>query len=130
MTFAVLFLYFQKPHILVLKKLKQFLLHCTSICHTNSVSLLKKCVSDFKVLFQTGGINTFVFPGIFFGRYVQLKSSFSDKENLHAVKFYTQFCREAFKVENGKLLMERSIMKHYTGKANADVPLTKENVYF
>ena len=82
----------------MLKKLKQFPLHYTSLCHTNSVSLLKKCVSDFKILFQTGGINTFVLPGIFFGRYVQLKSSFSDKENLHAVKSYTQFCREVIEV--------------------------------
>ena len=40
-----------------------------------------KSVSQiFKILFQTGDINTFVLRGAFFGRYVQLKSSFSDKK--------------------------------------------------
>ena len=36
----------------------------------------------FKILFQTGDINIFVLRSIFFSRYVQLKSSFSD-EKLH-----------------------------------------------
>ena len=35
-----------------------------------------------KILFQTGDINIFVLPGIFFNRYVQLKSSFSDEKNI------------------------------------------------
>ena len=35
-----------------------------------------------KILFQTGDIIFFVLYGVFFSRYVQLKSSFSDKENI------------------------------------------------
>ena len=35
----------------------------------------------FKILFQTGDINIFVLRGVFFSRYVQLKSSFSDEKN-------------------------------------------------
>ena len=42
-----------------------------------------KSVSQiFKILFQTGDINTFVFRSIFFSRYVKLKSSFSDEEDI------------------------------------------------
>ena len=42
-----------------------------------------KSVSQiFKILFQTGGINTFVLRGVFFSRYVQLKSSFSDEKDI------------------------------------------------
>ena len=36
----------------------------------------------FKILFQTGDINFFVLRGVFFSRYVQLKSSFSDEKNI------------------------------------------------
>ena len=36
----------------------------------------------FKTLFQTGDINIFVLRGVFFSRYVQLKSSFSDEKNI------------------------------------------------
>ena len=40
-----------------------------------------KSVSQiFKILIQTGD-NIFVLRGIFFSRYVQLKSSFSDEKN-------------------------------------------------
>ena len=40
-----------------------------------------KSVSQiFKILFQTGDINIFVLHGVIFSRYVQLKSSFSDKK--------------------------------------------------
>ena len=35
-----------------------------------------------KILFQTGDINIFVLRGVFFSRYVQLKSSFSDENNI------------------------------------------------
>ena len=35
----------------------------------------------FEILFQTGVINIFVLLGVFFSRYVQLKSSFSDEKN-------------------------------------------------
>ena len=51
----------------------------------------------FKILFQTGDINVFVLRGVFFSRYLQLKSSFSD-EKTSAVKSETQFSREA--IEN------------------------------
>ena len=57
-----------------------------------------KSVSQiFKILFQTGDINIFVLRGIFFSRYVQLKSSFSDKKT-STLKFETNFCRKA--IEN------------------------------
>ena len=41
-----------------------------------------KSVSQiFKIEFQTGDINIFVLRGVFFSRYAQLKSSFSDERN-------------------------------------------------
>ena len=50
------------------KNLDYFLLHCTSIyMSSKSVSQI------FKFLFQTGDINIFVFRGVFFSRYFQLK---------------------------------------------------------
>ena len=51
----------------------------------------------FKILLQTGDINIFVLRGVFFSRYVELKSSFS-VEKTSAVKSETQFSREA--IEN------------------------------
>ena len=51
----------------------------------------------FKILFQIGDINIFVLRGVFFSRYVQLKSSFSEEKTL-AVKSETHFSREA--IEN------------------------------
>ena len=36
----------------------------------------------FKILFETACINTFVLRGVFFSRYAQLKSSFSDEKNI------------------------------------------------
>ena len=36
----------------------------------------------FEILFQTGYVNIFVLCGVFFSRYVQLKSSFSDIKNV------------------------------------------------
>ena len=42
-----------------------------------------KSVSQvFKILFQTGDINIFVLRGVFFSRYVQLKSLISDEKNI------------------------------------------------
>ena len=35
-----------------------------------------------KILFQTGGTNTFVLCGVFSIRYVQPKSSFSEEKNI------------------------------------------------
>ena len=58
------------------KILKQFLLHCTSICMSS-----KAMSHIFKVLFHTGDINIFVLCGAFFSKYVQLKSSFSNEKN-------------------------------------------------
>ena len=67
------------------KILNLLLLHCTSIfMSSKSVSQI------FKNLFQTGDINIFVLPGIFFryvlflsfSRYVQLKGSYSDEKNI------------------------------------------------
>ena len=58
-----------------------------------------KSVSQiFKILFQTGDINIFVLRGVFFSRYVQLKSSFSDEKKKSVVKSAIHFSREA--IEN------------------------------
>ena len=57
------------------KNLNWFLLHCTSIFMSS-----KSVCQIFKILFQTGDIIIFVLHGVFFSRWVQLKSSFSDKE--------------------------------------------------
>ena len=35
----------------------------------------------FKILFQTGDINIFVLCGVFFSRYIQLKSSLPNKKH-------------------------------------------------
>ena len=59
------------------KILRYFLQYSTSICMSS------KSVSQiFKILFQTGDINIFVLFGVFFSKYIQLKSSFSDEENI------------------------------------------------
>ena len=47
----------------------------------------------FKIFFQTGHVNIFVLRGVFFSKYVQLKSSFSDEKN--SGKINTYFSREA-----------------------------------
>ena len=61
-----------------------------------------KSVSQiFKILFQTGDINVFVLRGVFFSRYVQLKSSFSDKK-VSAVKSETHFSRQAIEINVAK----------------------------
>ena len=53
-----------------------------------------KSVSQiFKILFQTGDINIFVLRGVFFSRYVQLKSSFSDEKSISVE--IRNFSREA-----------------------------------
>ena len=57
-----------------------------------------KSVSQiFEVLIQTRDINVFVLGGVFFSRYVQLNSSFSE-EKTSAVKSKTNFSREV--IEN------------------------------
>ena len=42
----------------------------------------KRMSQIFKILFQTEDSNIFVLRGVFFYKYVQLKSSFSDKKNI------------------------------------------------
>ena len=42
----------------------------------------KSASQIFKILFQTEDINIFVLRGVFFSRYVQLESSFSDETNI------------------------------------------------
>ena len=42
----------------------------------------KSISQTFRILFQTGDINIFVLRGVFFSRYVQLKSSFSEEANI------------------------------------------------
>ena len=42
----------------------------------------KSISQTFRILFQTGDINIFVLRGVFFSRYVQLKSSFSEEKNI------------------------------------------------
>ena len=45
--------------------------------------MVSKSMSQiFKMLFQTGDINIFVLRGVFFSRYGQLKSFFSDEKNI------------------------------------------------
>ena len=39
----------------------------------------KRVSQIFKILFHTGDINIFVLRGVFFSKYVQQKSSFSDE---------------------------------------------------
>ena len=50
----------------------------------------------FEVLIQTRDINVFVLGGVFFSRYVQLNSSFSEEKT--AVKSKTNFSRKV--IEN------------------------------
>ena len=57
----------------------------------------KRVSQIFKTLFQTGDINIFVLRGVFFSRYVQLKSFFSDEKNISG-EIWETFSREA--IEN------------------------------
>ena len=57
----------------------------------------KRVSQIFKFLFQTGDINIFVLCGVFFSRYVQLKSSFCNETNI-SVKCERHFSREG--IEN------------------------------
>ena len=86
-------------------------------------------------IFQTGDINIFVFRGVFFSRYVQLKRFFSDQKKTSEVKSGTLFSREAIENQRGKVLKENSIIgrnwisaklfmiQNYTDDANGDLPL-------
>ena len=76
MAFEVPFLcYFQKLQLLSVKKLRINFCCIALFCY---IYELKNVSQIFKILFQTGDINIFVFRGVFFSRYVQLKCSFSE----------------------------------------------------
>ena len=75
-TIAVPFLcYFQKLQFVV----KKF---WTNFCCFVLLMSSKSVSQIFKILFQTGDINIFVLQGVFFSRYVRLKSSFSDEKDI------------------------------------------------
>ena len=82
--------YFQKLQLLVVKK---FELIFAALYFMSS----KSTSQIFRALFQTGDINIFVLLGLFFSRYVQLKNSFSDEENING-EIETHFSRKA--IEN------------------------------
>ena len=50
----------------------------------------------FKILFQTGNVKIFVLRGVFFSRYAQIKSAFSDKKK-SAVKSEKPLVEELLK---------------------------------
>ena len=91
MTLAVPFLcYFQNLQLLADKKI------WPSFCCIVLLYLwAQKVFQIFKILFQNRDINTFVLCDVFFSRYVQLKSSFSDEKN--SMKSETHLIREAIK---------------------------------
>ena len=102
MVFVVLFqCYFQKLELLVVKKIWTNFCWCTSICMSSKVSHI------LKILFQTGDINIFVLCGVFFSRYVQLKSSFSDKKN------HQQWNLRHWKFSSYQKLMWQSIKEKF-----------------
>ena len=77
-VFADLFLcYFQRLQLLAVKNIEIVFPALYFYLHE-----LKTCNSEFWNLIETGGINIFVILSEFFSGYGQLKSSFSDKENI------------------------------------------------
>ena len=62
----------------------------------------------FKILFQIGDTNIFVLPGVFFSRYVQLKSSFSDEKKISG-EIWDALVDKLWKINVAKL-KENSIM--------------------
>ena len=58
----------------------------------------KKGSQVFKTFFQTEDIDFFILRDVFFSRYVQLNSSFSDEKKKSVVKSAIHFSREA--IEN------------------------------
>ena len=65
-------LFLKAPSLLWLKIFRKIFAACICMC-SKSVSQI------FKILFQTGDINIFVIGGVFFSRYVRLKSTFPDE---------------------------------------------------
>ena len=70
-----------------------------------------------KNLFQTGDINAFVLRSVFFSRYVQIKSSFSDEKNSGEIGRSWSSAR-------------LFIVQNYIENANGDVPLIVEYVWY
>ena len=62
----------------------------------------KSVSQTFKILFQTEDINIFVLCGIFFSRFVSLKSSFSDEKKTSVVKYEAPFSKKALDKKRGK----------------------------
>ena len=85
---------------------------------------LKTVSQILKILFQTENSNVLVLR-VFFSRYVQLKSYFSDKK-----KHNQQVIKE--NSINGKSWSSEKlfIMQNYTENANGDMLLTVENVWY
>ena len=138
MAFAVLVLcYFQKLQLLIVKR---FWTNFCCICI--SIFMSSKRVSEIlKILFQTGDIYIFVLRGVFSSRYVQLKSSFSDKKkhqlwNLRNTlveklsKIMWQILKENSIIDRSWSSAKLFIVQDYTENANGDVPLILENVWY
>ena len=111
------------------KVLKQFLQYRTSICMTS-----KTLSQIFQILFQTEGFKNVFLRSVFFNRYVQLESSFSDeKKNISEIKdtLYYRSCRELTwqSIKDSWSFPKLFIMQNYTDKVDEDVPLTVENVW-
>ena len=103
--FAVSFwCYFQKLQLLLIKKKFEIIFDdCTSICvSSKSVSQISK------ILFQFGDINIFVLLVVSFSRYIQLKRSFSDENNISSEVWHIVQQRSYWKLAwhsiNGKFL--------------------------
>ena len=99
----------------------------------------KRVSQIFKILFETGNINIFVLRGVFFSRYVPLKSSFPDEKKYQRWNLRQTLAEGSIK---GKVLRENSItgrscrsikifiMQNYTDNADGNVPLTVENAWY
>ena len=90
-----------------------------------------KSVSQiFKILFQTGDINIFVLRGVFFSRYVQLKSSFSDEKNIsdEIENSRGNVLKENFVTGRSWSSAKLFIVQIYTENADGYAPLRVENV--
>ena len=73
---------------------KNFKINFGALC---SICTSSKSVSQiFKILFQTGNIDTFVVYVVFFSRHVQIKISFSDGKNISG-EIETRFSRATIK---------------------------------
>ena len=84
---------------------KTFLLHCASIF------MASKSVSQIlKILFQTGDIEIFVLCGVFFSRYVLLKSSFSGKKKHQQWNLGHNLVKKLLKINEAKYERKISLL--------------------